>query len=273
MGEFPWQVRVGETVQVKDYISPPGAFPPKNPRRSRLVGSATYTPRRDIWKAFGLKGSPPPVTGIYANQPSPYQGKSGSAWSVFVLLTLLLLTHDAGRHRSAQSKSLSAALHLRVGSGRTIVRYSCFHLEGRESNVEVTVNTDLNNDWAYLSLALINEDTGVAYDFGKEISYYFGRDSDGSWSEGGRSASASLSGVPEGPYYLRVEPEMEKDGRAHRCPTRSWSNGVNRPISGFWSPFLALLIPPVFTMIRAFSFENRAGPRAIMALYKIQFRE
>ena len=35
-----------------------------------------------------------------------------------------------------------------------------------------------------LQLALINDDTGVAYDFGKEVSYYFGRDSDGSWTEG-----------------------------------------------------------------------------------------
>jgi hypothetical protein len=131
-----------------------------------------------------------------------------------------------------------------------------FNVKGGLSNVEVTVRTDLNNDWAFLSLVLINNDTGVAYDFGKEISYYYGRDSDGSWSEGGRSGSVSVSGIPGGNYYLRVEPEMEKDGRTH---TLSYDVIVERgKPSYFWFllAFLGLLIPPIYVSIRAFSFEN-----------------
>ena len=137
MGEFPWQVRVGETVQVKDYVCSAGrASRPKNPHGEVVWSAGTYTRGAEIWKAFGLKGSPPPVTGVYANQPSPYQGTSGSAWSVFVLLTLLLLTTMMlVAHRSAQAKSFSAALHFRVGSGRTVVRHSCLHFEGRASRM------------------------------------------------------------------------------------------------------------------------------------------
>ena len=257
MGEFPWQVRVGETVQVKDYISPPGAVSSEESHGEVVWSAGTYTRGADIWKAFGLKGSPPPVTGVYANQPSPYQGKSGGAWSVFILLTLLLLTTmmlvaiAAPRQKVFQQHYTFAS-----GVGEPSFVTPVFTLKSGKSNVEVTVSTDLNNDWVYLSLALINQDTGVAYDFGKEISYYSGRDSDGSWSEGGRSASVSLSDVPEGSYYLRVEPEMEKDGREH---TLSYDLIVERgKPSYFWFlvAFLALLIPPVYTSIRAFSFEN-----------------
>jgi hypothetical protein len=130
-------------------------------------------------------------------------------------------------------------------------------VRGKESNVQVTINTDLRNDWAYLSVALINDDTGVAYDAGKEIGYYFGTDSDGNWSEGSRSASITIPGVPEGLYYLRVEPEMEKDGRPH---TMNYEIVVERGKPAFFwfvVAWLALLVPPIFTSIRAFSFENR----------------
>ena len=78
-----------------------------------------------------------------------------------------------------------------------------YHLDGRNS-VELSLHTDLDNNWAYFNFALINEQTGQAFDFGREVSYY--HDSDG--SEGSRSNSVIVPSVPPGHYYLRVEPEM-----------------------------------------------------------------
>ena len=37
-----------------------------------------------------------------------------------------------------------------------------------EGNVRVEVDTDLANDWAFFAFALINDDTGTAYDFGRD---------------------------------------------------------------------------------------------------------
>jgi hypothetical protein len=132
-----------------------------------------------------------------------------------------------------------------------------FRLQGGTGNVEVSIKTDLNNDWAYFSFALINDDTGVAYDFGEEVSYYYGRDSDGSWAEGGRNGEVIVSGVPGGNYYLRVEPEMSRDGGPHSV---AYELAVERGKPRmFWYllAFVGLLIPPIVTSIRAFSFENR----------------
>jgi hypothetical protein len=132
-----------------------------------------------------------------------------------------------------------------------------FRLQGGTGNVDVSIKTDLNNDWAYFSFALINDDTGVAYDFGEEVSYYYGRDSDGSWAEGGRNGEVMVSGVPGGNYYLRVEPDMAKDGGPH---SMSYEITVVRGKPRmFWYllAFIGLLIPPIVTSIRAFSFENR----------------
>jgi hypothetical protein len=121
----------------------------------------------------------------------------------------------------------------------------------------VTIDTDLSNDWAFFGLALINDDTGVAYDLGKEVSYYFGSDSDGSWTEGNRVGRATFPNVPKGRYYLRVEPDMDNDSRPHAVNyTLSVTSGV--PSFGwFVVAFFLLPIPAIIVSIRAFSFENQ----------------
>ena len=68
--------------------------------------------------------------------------------------------------------------------GRALLRHPVFRSDGRTAALELAVHTDLDNNWAYFNFALINEDTGHAYDFGREVSYYYGADSDGAWSEG-----------------------------------------------------------------------------------------
>ncbi len=126
----------------------------------------------------------------------------------------------------------------------------------RDSNLELRISTDLANNWIYFNFALINSDTGDALDFGRETSYYSGRDSDGNWSEGSRSDSATLSTVPAGTYYLRVEPE----GPSQSGPAVRYSLELRRdvPSPAYYAiAFVVLLIPPIFVTLRAASFEAR----------------
>ena len=51
------------------------------------------------------------------------------------------------------------------------------------------------------NFTLVNETTGTARDFGREISHYS--------DEGSPNDSVVLPNVPAGKYYLRVEPEMQ----------------------------------------------------------------
>src|ERR1700687_4500170 len=67
-----------------------------------------------------------------------------------------------------------------------------FELTGHTSNVELYIRTDLLNSWAYFNFALINEETGHAFDFGREISYYV----DGGETEGKAIDSVTIPSVP-----------------------------------------------------------------------------
>jgi hypothetical protein len=259
MGEFPWQVRVGETVLAEDYIAPPGVVSAEASSDEVAWSIGTYTPGEAIWKAFQLNGTPPRAIGIYANQPSPYRGKVGSLWKTFlILLALLFAGMIANVFLSGPMRTVFTQNYRfdNAVKGEHSFVTPVFDVKGK-SNVEVEIDTDLANDWAFFSMALINDDTGVAYDTGKEVTYYFGRDSDGSWTEGNRRGSLTIHQVPPGRYYLRVEPEMDDDMRPHLVNYRiKVTSGV--PTFGWYILAFALLpIPAIIYSVRAFSFENR----------------
>src|SRR5262249_40377463 len=129
-----------------------------------------------------------------------------------------------------------------------------FELTGRTSSVEVSTSADVRNNWIYLNYALINQDTGQAWDFGREVTFYSGYDSDGSWSEGGQNDTVVVPSVPPGHYYLRIEPEADT---LH--PRIVYTVEVKRdvPVHAFYGiGFLVLLIPPVFITWRSMSYER-----------------
>jgi len=129
-----------------------------------------------------------------------------------------------------------------------------FDLKGRTSNVELTTRANVANAWIYLNYALINQDTGQAWDFGREVSYYYGSDSDGSWSEGSTKDTVILPSVPAGHYYLRIEPEVDAK---HGLLVYSVEVKRDVPVLGFFGiAFLALLLPAIAITWRSINFER-----------------
>jgi hypothetical protein len=265
LGEFPWRVKVGETVLADDFVDPPRLLSSETTNDEVTWSQGEYVPGAEIWKAFNLPGAPPKPEGIYLNQPSPYTGKVWGIWKMFFLMELLLFVVMVAF--SMVSKKDVALEETRqfspLDKGEPSYVTAPFEFKGHAAPVQLAITTDLSNNSAYFGFALINEDTGQAYDFNKEISYYFGSDSDGAWTEGQSSATITIPAVPAGHYYLRVEPEMDtatestnpftpKGMRYHLTLTHDAPSYI-------WFVFAGalLLIPPIWYSIQAKSFEAR----------------
>ncbi len=99
----------------------------------------------------------------------------------------------------------------------------------------------------YFHFALINETTGQAKDFGREVSNYT--------DEGSPNDSVILPAVPAGKYYLRVEPDKDRRSRPvnyeliirRDVPRYSW----------FFVAAILLLIPPVIVDVSDPEFRKR----------------
>ena len=208
LGEFFWRVEVGERANVEDYVSPPYMLSRESSDKEIVWSLGQYVEPEVVWQAFRPKSPAPLRVGVAPCQPRPHQALASSIYRYFFWLLaaafiVQLLAVGAARNQLVFKDAYTYSPRAVEKSFVTDV----FDVPGRTSNLVIKTQADVSNDWIYLSLALIDEASGNAYDFGREISYYSGHDSDGSWSEGSRDDSVVLPAVPAGRYYLRIEPE------------------------------------------------------------------
>lgn len=254
VGEFPWLVKAGESATVDDYVRPPLTLSRERTHQETTWSIGEYVEGDTVWTAFHLPGAPPERVGVGAAQPSPFAPHSRSMFTLLVgFVTAAVLIHLLFAVFSQKRLVLDAAwaYHPRAPATSS-VESEPFTLTGRTSNLVVEISSGLSQSWVYFTLTLLNEDTGAARTFGREIAYYFGRDSDGSWTEGVPWDRAWLPSVPAGRYALLVEPESPQPVNyrvrlIHDVPRSLW----------LWLSLGLLLLLPLVFWWRQWRFEYR----------------
>jgi hypothetical protein len=256
LGEFPWQVRVGDLVVNDDFVAPPLMLSRERAPEEITWSMGTYTPPERIREAFKLESALPRPKGVYSNQPNPLAGRSRELGRMFFLFTCALLVLFVARRVTARNEqvfSQNYTLHPAGGDTGAFVT-PIFDLAGGLSNVQVLTATNLLNDWVFLNIALLPEGGGSGYEMGREISFYGGTEDGEQWTEGSQNDRVLLPAVPAGKYYLRVDPE----GGATGLPF-SYSLTVKRDVPRSW-PFLVVFVvlglPVLFVMLREQAFER-----------------
>ena len=90
LGEFPWRVQTGDRWLARISSRRLAMLSSESTGGEITWSLGEYMTGSKIWQAFQLPGSPPPAYGIFANQPSPYGGKIGSAWRTWLWLNVVL---------------------------------------------------------------------------------------------------------------------------------------------------------------------------------------
>lgn len=252
VGEFNWKVEVGEAAICVDYVCPPSILSQEKAENEITWSIGEYISPETVWQAFGLPGSPRETVGVAPTQPWPYEARHAQRmhlWrifiAVFMLMEIFFLVTSSGKlvHQEAFEVKAGETERSRVSK--------VFELDGRTSNVEVSFNGGVLNSWAFFAMALINDDTGEALDFAREVEYYEGYDDGDKWTEGATGDQAYLPSVPAGRYYLRMEPE------AGSYPL-GWQISIRRDVvmtRFLFAGILLLSIPPLWLSWRRRSFE------------------
>lgn len=252
LGEFPWEVRGGDTVTVSDFVAPPYMLSSEETADETTWTLSEYVPGTEIWKAFGLEGAPPSPRGVYANQPRPAGTRVGSTWAAALVLIILLTVLAMARYTSG-GRAVSGEQRFdydpSLPEEQQAQVIGPLELGGRTSSVEVDVGASLENEWAYFDFSLADS-AGRATQFGKELSYYHGVENSERWSEGSRRGSVRIPSVPPGRYLLRVEPQGQQP--------YSYTVNVRRDVPMGWMYIVAgllLLLPPALASMRVGMFE------------------
>ena len=170
LGEFPWQIRVGDTTTGSDYVAPPLMLSAEVDADKEVTWSlGQYMSGSQIWKVLALPGKPPAPLGVFANQPSPFPGvdrqdvaERGAARRA----RRAAVARPPGQR--ARQAGVRAELRVRPedGAGRPRSSTPVFELDGRPTAVEIETATNLDNQWMFVGYALVNDETGQAFDFG-----------------------------------------------------------------------------------------------------------
>ncbi|HZX31804.1 MAG TPA: DUF4178 domain-containing protein [Rhodocyclaceae bacterium] len=254
-GEFTWRVRRGETNRVVDYVAPPLMLSRESTKKEVSWSRGAYVEPEAIRTAFKLPAALPEPIGVYANQPNPWEDthrRTCRLFWIFFLVGLaaqLWFAFSGGGHRLMQQE-----LTFSPQTGEETVASTTFELKGKPQKITVSNRTDLDNNWVGLNLTLVDKNTGTAWPANRELSYYSGRDEDGSWSEGSRDDEVVFVDIPPGTYYLAIDPDLSTE---KPVPVRT-NLEVMSGGTGWSSWFLLaiyLVLFPIFTRMRRAAFE------------------
>lgn len=260
LGEFYWKVEQGEKVQATDYVAPPLMLSREVSRYGQGGGEVNwslgeYLPVEDVEKAFNLTNLPRP-SNVAPNQPfrHKYIYKYWLAYTFAALVLAVLLTVTAGGSSTAITQTVQFQPLPNADETGKFFSEQRFELQGRR-NLYVTASAPVSNSWVAMEGDLINDDTGLVQSFPLEISYYSGTEDGESWSEGGTSADAYVSGVPAGNYTLRLEAAWEKWQQPmtiNLTVEQNKTRGVN-----FVLALILLAFGPIVVIIWHVIFESR----------------
>lgn len=252
-GEFYWRVEQGETVRAVDYVSPPMMLSQEISQTEINWSAGTYLTNAEVEKAFGLAGFPKPWA-VGPNQP--FTGQFYYTWGFLPLFLLLVVAVFMIPLTGLTRTALNQDLMLPPLSNATtpqVMFSQPFDLKAN-SNVRITAGAQVDNSWADLDVDLINDQSQEIESVSIPVEYYSGSDSDGAWTEGGRTNDAILSSLPGGKYTLRVEGTWQNWQTAMPVSVKVEQN-INRGVNFCLALFL-LAIVPILGLIRKFSFET-----------------
>lgn len=253
LGEVYWEVAVGETVKVDDYIDPPFMVSFESSEDEKLVSLGTYVERDVVKTAFGLTQNLPRPSQIGPQQPNPVRAQLKRWWASAAVFTLLVLGLDLLFHvvhagRIAHSGKYPFVSVARAGDAAAIVSDE-FELEGWRGNAEVTVSAPaLQQGSLELEGSLANASTGKAYPFAVRSNGSAGLDA--ASLQHVQRATVRVGGVPGGRYRLRLDPHCAID-----APDATFEVVVKRQLASNGLPIVILVlcwaVPVLMSLIAA----------------------
>ena len=274
LGEFYWKVTVGELVTATDYVHPPyvlslevsspfqtdatGNYHAITHRQGMETGEinwslGTHLAPGAIEKAFGLTALQRP-TKPAPNQPFPHKAiYKYWAWMLLTVFVIGILINVVGPRQKVFEQSYTLQ-PLASNTATQVIFTDPFQLEANR-NIKVTATAAVSNSWLYIDGDFVSDATGLVQTFPLDVEYYFGSDSDGSWSEGSPTAEAHVSALPADKYNMRMEIQWEHWQQPMPLTVRV-EQGVPR-LSHMFLAMLAISIIPLIVAVWHLVFSRR----------------
>ena len=266
LGEFTWAVEVGEYAELEDFVSPPEGLSLERNHQEINWSHVEHLEPAEVEAAFRIpEDRRERKFGVGTVEPWPFAGPMAvmKSWMIAgaVAVCLLFGFFAMRQPQKVITHSFSTVDVPVVESGeapapsrlRTFVSEPVA-ISGLRS-LEVNIDTNVDNAWAFVGGALIHEESGEAAFFGLEAAYYHGYDDGEAWKDGRVSQSQELSSPRGGSYIVRAD--LEWDPAALGEPTVTLEIREGGYSGGQFLLALSVILSPLLLLLHRRSFEKR----------------
>ncbi|MFM1847836.1 MAG: hypothetical protein RL417_1310 [Pseudomonadota bacterium] len=256
-GEFYWQVKVGDRVNVREYISPPFTLSVEVDENEQNFAHAEYLQHSEVETAFALEPkSLPQPSGIFPNQPSPHlHNRFFYVIGTLVVLPLLFVIHFMLQRPPEPVTAVSGTAFPGTSPSPLTTETVEFLDHG---NLGFLLQSPVLNSWVDAEIGIVNADTGATTETSVGVSYFHGLESGERWSEGSTTSAVTVGDIPSGRYYFTVQ-ATNGASPSQKAP-QPFSLSIRRHVSYLSNLFLAIVVaclPLALNLLRGISFESR----------------
>lgn len=199
-----------EKIVMREYIAPPHMLSFETIAGNQTCYWGEHISHKEIKRAFG-GARLPYKSGVGIVQPLPFPLQPTVV--IFgIAVLLMIVTHVAVFVNQVGREVLNVTLPF---DGKDYIS-PAFYLRGGAAPLTVEASSGVDNSWANVSVALVNEDSNEEVYANKDIEYYHGYTDGENWTEGSTSEEFNICGVPAGKYHLVISPSHQKEDQLNR---------------------------------------------------------
>lgn len=231
-------------VHMVEYIQPPFMISIEriNDKETAFLGE--YISKDKVKKGFS-KAYLPYQTGVNITQPYYFDLKNTAI--IFCIAALLIIISNWYIYKDQVEQTVFNKSFAFSDFNDKEFTSESFVLRGGSAPITIDVSTDVNNSWANVNVALVNEKSNEEIYANKDIEFYHGYEDGESWTEGSSSEKFNICGVKEGKYHLLVTPVKAPEDANNNIMSIKvvWNEPSNRNV---WLIIIFMIV--VFISIR-----------------------
>lgn len=196
-----------EKSELIEYINPPLVLSFERLGKEQTVFLGKHISKRAIKKAFQISILPT-KSGVGLVQPFLFNLRDLAIILCSVAALILISNWYLNKDR-IKTDVLDIKIPVDHFGSKDFISPS-FELKGSAAPLSIAIYSPVDNSWASVQVALINENNGEEVYASKDIEYYHGYTDGESWTEGSNSENFNLCGVPAGKYHLTITPSKDQ---------------------------------------------------------------
>ena len=239
--------------EIIEYINPPLMLSFEKLGANQTCFFGKHISKSDIKKAFKTN-TLPKKRGVGQVQPFVFNIRNLGLTCASVAM-IILLSHWYMNLGRVEQNVLNTEMAFDQYTSRDYVT-PAFTLNGSSAPLSIRVHANVDNSWANVQLALINENTGEETYANNDIEYYHGYTDGENWTEGSATNEFNICGVAAGKYHLAITPMKAPEDVQNQTLqiSASWAKPSYRNV---YMTFLFMIVFVIGMFYLEKNFENK----------------